>query len=83
MKMVTQNLLKLILACEEASFLSKRKQKVVVDGSTSKDTDVTSGVPEGTVLGPILFLICISDIGENIKSSKKVYVDDTKLESKL
>ena len=37
------------------SFLSKRKQKVVVDGSTSKDTDVTSGVPEGTVLGPILF----------------------------
>ena len=61
------------------SFLSKRKQKVVVDGSTSKDTDVTSGVPEGTVLGPILFLIYISDIGENIKSSKKVYVDDTKL----
>ena len=61
------------------SFLSNRKQKVVVDGTTSKETEVTSGVPEGTVLGPLLFLIYISDIGENIKSTKKVYVDDTKL----
>ena len=61
------------------SFLSTRKQKVVVDGTSSKDTEVTSGVPEGTVLGPLLFLIYISDIGENILSSKKVYVDDTKL----
>ena len=61
------------------SFLSRRKQKIVVDGITSKDTDVTSGVPEGTVLGPLLFLIYISDIGQNISSSKKVYVDDTKL----
>ena len=61
------------------SFLSSRKQKVVVDGISSKNTNVTSGVPEGTVLGPLLFLIYISDIGENITSSKKVYVDDTKL----
>ena len=61
------------------SFLSNRKQKVVVDGAASKETDVTSGVPEGTVLGPLLFLIYISDIGENVNSSKKVYVDDTKL----
>ena len=59
--------------------MSGRKQKVVVDGNTSKDTEVTSGVPEGTVLGPLLFLVYISDIGEAIVSSKKVYVDDTKL----
>ena len=52
---------------------------MVVDGISSKNTNVTSGVPEGTVLGPLLFLIYISDIGENITSSKKVYVDDTKL----
>ena len=61
------------------SFLSNRKQQVVVDGKSSKITDVKSGVPQGTVLGPLLFLIYIHDIGNNISAIKKVYVDDTKV----
>ena len=51
----------------------------MVNGVVSNVTNVSSGVPQGTVLGPILFLIYISDIGNNITSSKKIYVDDTKI----
>ena len=51
----------------------------MVNGVSSSVTNVTSGVPQGTVLGPILFLIYISDIGENVNSLNQIYVDDTKI----
>ena len=65
------------------NFLTGRKQVVVVNGKTSKTSLVTSGVPQGTVLGALLFLIYISDIGDNIKAIKKIYVDDTKVKKAI
>ena len=61
------------------NFLTLRKQQVVISGKTSNVTHVTSGIAQGTVLGPILFLIYISDIGNDISAKKQIYVDDTKV----
>lgn len=58
------------------SFLSQRTQRVLVDGCQSEDAAVLSGVPQGTVLGPLLFLICINDITENLESTVRLFADD-------
>ena len=59
------------------SFLCKRTQKVVRDGVSSSPVMVTSGVPQGLVLGPILFLIYINDLPEYIKySTIRLFADD-------
>ena len=57
-------------------FLSRRTQSVVVDGKTSKSLKVTSGVPQGTVLGPLLFLCYINDLPDRVKSSVRLFADD-------
>ncbi len=59
------------------SFLSNRKQRVSVNGALTDITDVTSGVPQGSVMGPILFLLYINDINENVQSSIRLFADDS------
>ena len=59
-----------------SDFLSERTQRVVCGGCTSKPTNVTSGVPQGSVLGPLLFLTYINDISVNLSSSCRLFADD-------
>ena len=65
------------------SFLSNRKQRVSVNGALSDITDVTSGVPQGSVMGPILFLLYINDINENVQSSIRLFADDSIIYRKI
>jgi hypothetical protein len=55
------------------NFLSNRKQAVVVEGETSDYINVESGVPQGSVLGPNLFLYYINGMPENIKSTVRMF----------
>ena len=48
----------------------------MVEGILSKEVNVISGVPQGTVLGPLMFLIYINDINQNIQSSVRLFADD-------
>ena len=59
------------------SFLSDRYQCVVLDGEKSDACPVLSGVPQGSVLGPCLFLMYINDMPETIKSNIRLFADDT------
>ena len=59
------------------SFLDQRTQKVIVNGIESESAAVTSGVPQGSVLGPLLFLVYINDMPECIKSDLRLFADDT------
>ena len=58
------------------SFLTKRKMRVVVDGETSEYASVESGVPQGTVLGPLLFLCYINDLPDCVSSQVRLFADD-------
>ena len=57
-------------------FLCIRLMKVVVDGEASNESSVDSGVPKGTVLGPILFLCHINDLPEAVTSEVRLFADD-------
>ena len=62
-------------------FLAGRKQKVIVNGRESNWETVISGIPQGSVLGPILFVLFINDLPEHLpnKSNLYLYADDTKI----
>lgn len=62
-------------------YLSNRKQAVVVKGEQSDYLDVSAGVPQGSVLGPLLFLVYINDIITDIDSTIKLFADDTSMYS--
>ena len=61
-----------------SDFLHSRTQLVLVDGQKSEESNVTSGVPQGSVLGPLLFLIFINDLPDCVSSSTvRLFADDT------
>nr|XP_054757211.1 cylicin-1-like [Lytechinus pictus] len=64
-----------------ADFLSQRSQRVVIDGATSEPATVLSGVPQGSVVGPLLFLLYINDLPEYVTngSSVRLFADDCAL----
>ena len=57
-------------------FLTQRKQKVTSEGIVSNRCDVISGVPQGTALGPLLFLLYVNDLLLCISSAIKLFADD-------
>ena len=61
------------------SFLTGRKQRVNVNGEMSSWADVHSGIPQGSVLGPILFIIFINDLPDVVECYVKIFADDTKV----
>ena len=60
-------------------FLSNRKQRVVLNGQVSTQTSINAGVPQGSILSPLLLLIYINDLSDNLSSNVKLFADDTSL----
>jgi len=59
------------------AWLTQRQQCVAVEGETSGKAHVKSGVPQGTALGPLMLLLYINGIGDDIKSKLRLFADDS------
>ena len=71
---VTGDLLNILI-----DFLKERKQRVVLNGQHSKWSNISAWVPQGSILGLLLFLIYINDLSDNLSSNPKLFADDTSL----
>ena len=71
---ISGNLLNLL-----SNFLRNRKQRVVLNGETSSWADVSAGVPQGSILGPLLFLIYTNDLADGLWSNAKFFADGASL----
>ena len=61
------------------NYLTDRQQRVVVEGAQSTYVDITAGVPQGSILGPLLFLIYVNDLPTSLQTNIRIYADDTTL----
>ena len=61
------------------SFLSDRHQRVVLNDQCSKWSHIKTGVPQGSILGPLLFLVYLNDLPEDLTTSAQLFADDTSL----
>ena len=61
------------------SFLNDRHKRVVLNGQCSNWSKIKAGVPQGSILGPLLFLVYINDLPEGLTTNAKLFADDTSL----
>ena len=71
---ISGNLLKFL-----RDFLSERRQRVILNGQASTWTNVTAEVPQDSILGPLLFLIYINDLSEELSTNAKLFADHASL----
>ena len=60
-------------------FLSERRQRVVLNGQAYRWTNATAGVPQSSIVGPLLFLIYINDLSVGLSTNAKLFADNTSL----
>ena len=62
-----------------SNFLTNRQRRAVLNGKCSRWATVSAGVPRGSVLGPLFFMVYINDIGDNVRCDIKLLADDTSI----
>ena len=67
------------ISCSYISFLKDQKQRIVLNGQYSSWGDTTAGVPQGSILDPLLFLVYINDLTTDLKCNVKLFADGTSL----